>query len=200
MCRNLDHLLLTLDRRRYQASPADQVDRRWTVRQLFIFLGHQIELGVLRARPWPARTWQRLHDLFEYLIERQGLQVGRGGSMLGRHFDPEIAYKRLLLLGLCSRLRGTQRLDEDTRNQLTRWAIESTLVAPEGHLGEYGLIVVETSRDGPPRYRERPVNDPWRGWVLEPPGELLEFAGIQRPALTLAAPRDDTCILFGAWR
>lgn len=200
MCRNLDHLLLTLDRRRYQASPADQVDRRWTIRQLFVFLGHQIELGVLRARPWPPGTWQRLHDLFEYLIERQGLQVGRCDAMLGRGFHPEIAYKRLLLLGLFPPFKGAEQLEDVVANRLTPWAAQSRLAAPEGHLGEYGLIVVETSRDGPPRYRERPVNDPWRGWVLEPPGEFLDFAGIRRPALSLAAPRDEACILFGARR
>ncbi len=74
MCRNLDHLLLTLDRPRLESGPRDDADRRWIIRQLFAYLGHQIEYGILAARPWPPRTWQRLHDLFEYLVERRGLE------------------------------------------------------------------------------------------------------------------------------
>jgi hypothetical protein len=200
MCRNLEHLLLTLDRHRFQSGASDDVDRRWTIRQLFAYLGHQIEYGILGARPWPPRTWQRLHDLFEYLVERRGLELGTGSSDLGQGLDPETAYKRLLLLGLCPRLKGVRRLNGDVVNQLTQWAIESRLGQPAAHLGEYGLIVVETSQDGPARYRKQPADDPWRGWVLEPPGEFLAFAGIQRPSLSLAERGDDTRALFGGRR
>lgn len=200
MCRNLDHLLLALDRRSFGAGPMDNVDRRWTIRQLIRFLGQQIEHGVLYARPLPPRTWLRLHDLFAYLIARGGLMPGSGGSVLGAGFDPETFYKRLLLLGLCPRLLGARALEEDVSNQLMRWAIESRLEEPAGRLGEYGLIVVETSRDAPARFRAQPQNDPWRGWVLEPPAEFLAFAGIRRPALSLVDLDDDTRALGGGNR
>lgn len=196
MCRNLDHLLLALDQRRYRASLTDQADRHWTIQQLFVFLGNQIELSVLGTQPCPPRTWQRLHDLFAYLIEREGLRPETGSADLGWSFDPETAYKRALLLGLLPGRRAVQRPYKKLKNQVTRWAIETRLAAPEGHLGEYGLIVVETSRDGPPRLRTQPVNDPWRGWVLEPPREFLDFLGIHRPALALTDP----WVLSGARR
>jgi hypothetical protein len=191
MCRNLDHLLLTLDRRRFQGGPADDEGRRWTIRQLFVYLGHQIEYGILWSHPWPQRTWQHLHDLFEYLMERRDLQLDTSGWNIGRGFDPETAYKRLLLLSLCPRFAGTRRLDRDTAESLTRWASQTRLVEPAGRLGEYGLLVVETSRDCPPRFRAQPADDPWRGWALEPPPEFLAFAGIQRSSLRLADPGDE---------
>ena len=200
LSRNLDHLLLALDRRRFGAGPLDNADRRWTIRQLFGLLGEQIEHGILYARPLPPRTWLRLHDLFAYLMARGGLMLGTGGSVLGRGFDPETFYKRLLLLGLCPRLVGARPLDEDVSNQLMRWAIESRVEEPAGRLGEYGLIVVETSRDAPAQFREPPQDDPWRGWVLEPPAEFLAFAGIRRPALSLADLGADTRALGGGNR
>lgn len=200
ICHVLDHLLLTLDRRRLRTGPADEEDRRWTINQLLIFLGYQIEYSILAGRPWPPHTWQRLHDLFAYLIERRGLQLGTGSSDLGRGIDPETAYKRLLLLGLCTRFRGARRLDPDLSNQLRRWAVESRLGQPAAHLGEYGLILVETSKDNPPHYRRQPTSDPWRGWVLEAPKEFLAFAGIQRPMLSLWDPSDHTRVLIGGRR
>ncbi|MGE5152491.1 MAG: hypothetical protein ACM3ST_00610 [Bdellovibrio bacteriovorus] len=189
MCRNLDHLLLTLDRRRFHGGRTDDEARRWTIRHLFAYLGHQIEYGLLRSHPWPDRTWQRLHDLFEYLIERRDLGLDAGSW--GNRFDPETAYKRLLLLSLCLRLAGARRLDRDTIQSLTRWASQTRLVEPAGRLGEYGLLIVETSLDRPPRYRAQPADDPWRGWVLEPPPEFLAFAGIRRSSLRLADPGDE---------
>jgi hypothetical protein len=200
MCRNLEHLLVDFDRRRFLAEPGEGEDRRWTIRQLFAFLGLQIERAVLSAQPCPRHTWQRLHDLFGYLIERGGLELGTGSSDIGKGFDPETAYKRLLLVGLCPSLRGARRLDGPVANQIMRWAIESHLAEPVGRLGEYGLIAVETSQDGPPRFREQPADDPWRGWVLEPPAELLDFAGFRRPSLSLTDPRDDGRALLGGSR
>lgn len=196
MCRNLDHLLLTLDRRRFRGGPTDDADRRWTIRQLFVFLGHQIEYGILGGLPWPPRTWQRLHDLFEYLIERRDLELGTANWDTDSGFDPETAYKRLLLIGLCSPPTAARRLEGENADDLTRWAGKTRLVEPAGRLGEYGLLVVETSQDGPPRFREQPADDPWRGWVLEPPAEFLAFAGIERSSLSLVDPDDDTRALF----
>jgi hypothetical protein len=200
MCRNLGHLLVALDHRRFLAEPGEGEDRRWTIRQLFAFLGLQIEWAILQAQPCPPHTWQRLHDLFEYLIERGGLELGTGSSDIGKGFDPETAYKRLLLLSLCPSLEGLRRLDGPVANQIMRWAIESHLAEPAGHLGEYGLIAVETSQDGPPRFREQSVNDPWRGWVLEPPAEFLAFARFRRPSLSLADPRNKGRALLGGSR
>lgn len=185
MCRNLDHLLLALDRRRFRGDDSDAADRRWTIHQLFRFLGYQVEYGILGDRPWPARTWQRLHDLFEYLIERGDLEPGNPCSESRKGFDPETAYKRLLLLSLAPRLRGTGRLDPATSEDLAAWGERTRLVEPAGRLGDYGLLVVESSRDAPARFRPQPADDPWRGWVLEPPTEFLAFAGIERPSLSL---------------
>jgi hypothetical protein len=196
MCRNLDHLLLTLDRRRFRGGPTDDADRRWTIRQLFVFLGHQIEYGILGGLPWPPRTWQRLHDLFEYLIERKDLELGTANWDTDSGFDPETAYKRLLLIGLCSPPAAARRLEGENADDLTCWAGKTRLVEPAGRLGEYGLLVVETSQDGPARFREQPADDPWRGWVLEPPAEFLAFAGIERSSLSLVDPDDDTRALF----
>jgi len=197
MCRNLEHLLVDLDRRRFLTEPGRDADRHWTIRQLFAFLGLQIERAVLSAQPCPPRTWQCLHDLFEYLMERGGLVLGTGRADIGTGFDPETAYKRLLIVGLCPSLQGMRRLDGPIANQIMRWAIESHLAEPVGRLGEYGLIAVEVSRDEPPRFREQPANDPWRGWVLDPPADLLAFAGFRRPFLSIADPRNDGRVLLG---
>lgn len=197
MCRNLDHLLLSLDRRRFRDGPADEADRHWTIRQLFRFLGHQVEYGIVGGLPWPPGTWQRLHDLFEYLIERGDLELGTDIWRRGGGFDPETAYKRLLLIGLCPQLGGARRLERQNAGDLMRWAGQTRLVEPAGRLGEYGLLVVETSQDAPPRFREQPANDPWRGWVLEPPAEFLAVAGIRRSSLSLVDPYDDTRALLG---
>jgi hypothetical protein len=190
MCRNLDHLLLALDRRRFRVRDSVAAERRWTIHQLFRFLGYQIEYGILANRPWPARTWQRIHDLFEYLIERGDLELGYPGAEPGKGFDPETPYKRLLLLSLVPRLRGTRRLDPATSKNLTAWAGQTRLVDPAGRLGDYGLLVVESSRDAPARFRAQPADDPWRGWTLEPPAEFLAFAGIERPSLSLQDPNE----------
>lgn len=200
MCQSLDHLLLTLDRRRFRTSETIEGDRRWTIRQLLLSLGYQIEHGILAERPWPPRTWQRLHDLFAYLIERDGLRLGSGDSGLGRAFDPETLYKRLLLLGLCTGLRGARRLDSEVSNQLTRWAVETRLDQPTAHLGECGLILVETSKDSPAHWQRHPLSHPWRGWVLEAPQGFLAFAGFQRSPLSLWDSNHHAQSLVGARR
>lgn len=197
ICRNLDQLLRSLDRRRHHAGPTDDADRRWTIRQLIRLLGQQIEYGILWARSWPPGTWAHLHDLFAYLVERRGLALGTGSSDLGRGFDPETAYTRLLLLSLCPQLVGTRQLPGDLANQLTRWAIESRLTRLAGRSGESGLIIVETAEDGPPRFAEQPTSRAWRGWVLEPPLEFLAFAGIRRTTLSLEEPGADARGLIG---
>lgn len=195
MCRNLDHLLLAIDRGRFRGDDSDATDRRWTIHQLLRFLDYQVEYGILADRPWPARTWQRIHDLFEYLIERGDLELGYPRAEPGTGFDPETAYKRLLLLSLVPRLRGTRRLDPATSNNLTAWARQTRLVDPAGRLGDYGLLVVESSRDAPARFRAQPADDPWRGWTLEPPAEFLAFAGIERPSLSLQNPNESATFL-----
>lgn len=200
MCRNLDHLLLALDRRRFRVRDWEAADRRWTIHQLLRFLGYQVEYGILADRPWPARTWQRLHDLFEYLIERGDLELGHPSSKPGKGFDPETAYKRLLLLSLVPRLRGARRLDPATSKDLAAWARQTRLADPAGRLGDYGLLVVESSRDAPSRFRVQPVSDPWRGWALEPPAEFLTFAGIERPSLSLQGLNEESLLLRGRRR
>ncbi len=192
MCRNLDHVLIALDRRRFAAGARDLNNRQWTIRQLLKFLGYQIEYGVLGERPLPPLTWQRLHDLFSYLTERGDVRVGEAPAT-GSHFDPEQDYKRLLLLSLIPELSRGRVLPIGLFGQLPTWAQASRLLAPEAYLGRSGLLVVETSKDAPPRWRQQPVSDTWRGWVLETAPAFLDAVGFQRPVLSL----DDGAGLIG---
>lgn len=192
ICRNLDHVLIALDRRRFAAGTRDLDNRQWTIRQLLKFLGYQIEYGVLGVRPLPPLTWQRLHDLFSYLTERGDVRVGEAPAP-GSRFDPERAYKRLLLLSLIPELSRGRVLTTALFGQLPTWAQESRLLAPAAYLGRSGLLVVETSKDAPPRWRQQPVADTWRGWVLETAPAFLDAVGFQRPVLSL----DDGAGLIG---
>lgn len=185
VCRNLDHILLALDKRRFDPGCRHNDLRCWTIRQLFKFLGYQVDYAVIWGQPLPEGTWQRLHDLFAYLLHRGDIRLGEAPSHRATSFDPELSYKRLLLLGLIPRLAG--RVNADHLADLPTWAALTALSDPAGHLGEYGLITVETSKDAPPAHREAPPEDLWRGWVLRAPAAFRTAMGLDAPALSLSA-------------
>jgi hypothetical protein len=184
VCRNLDNILLALDKRRFQPGCEHDDQRCWTIRRLFKFLGYQVDYAVIWGQPVPEGTWQRLHDLFGYLLHRGDVRPGEAPGQPAAGFDPELLYKRLLLLGLIPGLAG--RVNADHLAELPAWAGRTRLCDPAGHLGEYGLIAVETSRDAPAAYRSAPPEDPWRGWVLKVPADFRAAMGLTSPVLTLS--------------
>jgi hypothetical protein len=165
---NLQHLLRELDRSRHFGGASFHEERRWTQRFLIRALGHQIAYAARTGGKVPEGTWLDLHDLFLYLVTRAGLQLRHAGNSqpVDPDFQLEIAYKRLLLIGLHDATPGLPMIDRKRLRQLSRWALDSWLVAPEAMIGRGGLILVEVARDGPPSFSLPLLSEPFRGWVL----------------------------------
>lgn len=177
MAKNLKQTLQDIDS--FADSFKAEMDkrRRWTVRNLFRFIARQIEFSVFWDRPAPTSTWQELHDLFSYVWVR-GYDRPRGSSLrLVRNadFDPQQEYIRMLLLGLAARQSQQRELSPSLLDAIARWAGESRLVAPELHVGELEVFVVEVSRDAPPRKVSGALAESFRGWVLEPAPGFVDY-------------------------
>jgi len=176
MAINLKCLMRDLDRPRYLRQQAWDTKRRWAQTNLMAFLGRQIAYAAATARPVPAGTWQELHDLFVYLVVRTGLRIQQGGAKRRCREDHrfELAYKRLLLLGLALSVSSTRIVEKDLRHRLAGWAHDARLVEPDQFLGHDTLILVEVAKDQPPRWEPATLTDSFRGWVLSPPQAFLD--------------------------
>lgn len=144
--------------------------RRWVLQELLICLGRQIELGALWGRHWPAQTWQELHDLYAYCRGRLGADdrlQPEGG------FDPEMTYKRLLLMGLIADQGAVTLLAPERAGQFAAWVEETELNDPGSYFGVLGTFIVESSRDTPPRRVSGALGAVNRAWVLAVPPDLL---------------------------
>ncbi len=144
--------------------------RRWVLQELFICLGRQVELGALWGRPWPAQTWQELHDLYAYCRGRLGADERlhpEGG------FDPETAYKRLLLMGLIADQGAAILLAPERKGQFAAWVQGAELNDPASYFGVLGTFIVESSRDSPPRRVPGALGAVNRAWVLAVPQDLI---------------------------
>jgi len=179
MTRNLRQALYELDRENGSMLVEDDSERNWLLLQTFRFIGRQLRYGIDWDRSWPKHTWQDLHDLFVYLVVRGTVPLDSGYTVavFDDDFDAQIEYKRLLLLGLADRLTDRRCRTGDFYHMLKRWAADSRLVEPERVLGDSNVIKVEVTRDEPPRLRERPLKDSFRGWVLCPADAFSKYVG-----------------------
>ncbi len=185
MARNLKQVLQDLDRSMDSRSAQVDKSRRWALRNLFRFLGRQIEFGLYWEHPLPPQTWQELHDLYSYVSYR-GIARARGKgrrARSGRDLDPDGEYKRLLLLGLEGRLVQKRPRSSVFLDELDSWAEDTTLESPCSFIGACGLYVAETLSDTPPRLMAGALTESFCGWVLKPAKGFLGY--------TVAAARDD---------
>jgi hypothetical protein len=176
MFKNLRQALEDLNVSRQAFSAETDKRRRWAVRNLFRCLARQIELGLSWQRPVPSNTWQSLHDLYSYVTARG---IARPGSVARRYrrledFDPGVEYRRLLLLGLLEGLLHGRAVPRELIEGVSGWAQDSRLAEPDAYVGAFGVFVVETSRDAPPRFVEGALEGTFRGWVLIPARGFLD--------------------------
>jgi hypothetical protein len=183
MANNCLHLLHELGRGHTGYADSLVQSRQWAVRNAFRFIGREILGAVRTGRLWPAGAWQSLHELFVYLVMRGSVRLHGDALVLSDDaFDPESAYKQLLLIGLLAELVGPDRLTSDTLTRLGVLAKDALLVESDGLVGEFGLILVEVSHDRPPRLRVGSLDDPFRGWVLRVPREFQSLVAALDPA------------------
>jgi len=168
MAENLHRLLEDIDRGRHGVSDERQEQRDWVVRNLIRFLQRELFCSVVAGTPWPVGVWQRLHDLFVYLVFRGNVQL------YGDRDDCEAtyAYRWILLLGLVAERLGSMAVNAQMLRRIGEIAGECRLADADGTLGEYGLILVEVGRDHPPRLLAGALSDGFRGWVLRGPESL----------------------------
>jgi hypothetical protein len=155
---------------------------RWAVSNLFGFMERQVRFGVCLRRPLPGNSWLQIHDTFDYLLGRgkASLDPRAGLSQPDPRRDPTVLYLRLLLLGVLGTLTEGPRPIDSWAETLWPMALDSRLREPEAHLGEFGLFLVETSLDRPPRLLPGALDDAFRGWLLFPgDGFLGEVTRLQ---------------------
>jgi hypothetical protein len=169
--KNLKRTLEVLDRSGGGGISQRDAARRWVLQELFACLGRQIELGALWGRPCPPQTWQELHDLYAYCRARLGSAGERQQSDGG--FDPETAYKRLLLMGLIAGQGAKSLLAPERTGRFAAWVDETELNDPGSYFGVLGAFLVECSRDIPPHRVPGALGSVSRAWVLEAPAELV---------------------------
>jgi hypothetical protein len=170
MAANLQLAVENLNRTRQMAIERSSRFERWAVSHLFAFLERQVRYGVCLRRPLPGNTWLQIHDAFHYLLGRgkASLDPRAGLSQSDPRRDPAVLYLRLLLLGVVGEHTQVPRPINLWYEALWPMALESHLTEPEAHLGEFGLYLVETSFDRPPRFLPGALNDTFRGWILSP--------------------------------
>lgn len=175
MSENLKRLLELVDRERGGVADHRGDRRLWAIRNLYRFMQRDLLAAVQGGRPWSPGAWQRLHDVFVYLVLRGDVQLHEPalGVAGDGELDPEQAYKQTLLVGLISERLGPRALDAKMLQRLALLASECRLVEADAVRGEYGQILVEVGRDRPPELMAGALDEPFRGWVLQGPESLL---------------------------
>lgn len=169
MARASVHLLHELDRGQGFFSEQHADGRVWAIRVALRFFSRGFLYAVATGRPWPPGAWQSLHDLFVYLVMRGTVQIHNEARVADDELDPELIYKRLVMIGLVAERCGHRRIDRSLVRRLRGLAAESRLLASDGFLGEFGLILVDVGRDAPAQVRTSSLDDTFRGWVLRVP-------------------------------
>ncbi|MEA3277230.1 MAG: hypothetical protein U9Q81_18475 [Pseudomonadota bacterium] len=177
MINNLKTTIEGLDRSPMAFARSAAEERRWLVKNLFLFIGRQIEYGLLWDRPWPEHTWQELHDLFLYLSSRKDIALGMESEEAAETFKPENEYKRLLLLGLLGHLVPFRHRPSLPDRRMMSWAEQTRLQDPGAFGGTFGLFVVDVARDEPPTRHSGVLDPRFSGWVLAPAQEFLDEVG-----------------------
>ena len=173
MATNCGYLLHELDHGQGFFSEEHAHGRAWAIRIAFRFYSRELLCAVKTGRAWPVGAWLALHELFVYLVMRGSVRLHAESPTLEEgEFDPELAYKRLLLIGLVTDLFGCERMNVAVVGQLRAIAAGARLVASDGLVGEFGLILVDVGLDCPPQLRGGSLDDPFRGWVLRVPDEF----------------------------
>ncbi len=196
MVRASTHLLRELDHGQGFFSEQHVRGRTWAIRVALRFFSRGVLYAVATGRPWPPGAWQSLHDLFVYLVMRGTVHIhGSSRAAEDDEPDPELVYKRLIMIGLASECCARQRLDARVLARLRTLAAESRLVAADGLIGEFGLILVDVGRDVPAEIRVGSLDDPFRGWVLRAPDAfrtLLHSLGRDRHGIQVSTRQRPT--------
>lgn len=177
MRNNLRVLFFEIDRHRFRADALGDEDRQWVLRNLFKFFRRQVRYALLARQECPSGTWQALHDLFVYLVIRGNVRIDESLAVdfLDDAFDPQLEYKRLLLMGRAHQydLEGSAMLA--MIGHLTEWASRSKLLDPTGLRGSIMQLLVEVAQDRPLRLDAECVQSTFRGWVLDPDRRFVRF-------------------------
>jgi len=157
--------------------PGREAARLWTVQSLFEWLGRQIELCARWGRPWPRQTWQEVHDLYAYWLDRLGSSSSaRERVAIGdEDYDAVPVYKRLLLVGLIATSGAGALLGPAWAGRLDDWARESILLERGGESFARGSYLVELSLDSPPREQMSAADSVRRALILRPPKQLFSL-------------------------
>jgi hypothetical protein len=150
--------------------------RLWLVRSMFYYLVRAVEYAVHCDTPYPSAIWSTAHELYSDLVTWGTAALGiesRGGNA---GFDPQIEYKRLLLLGVTRQLIPVAERSPRLLAGLTSMAKESRLLLSSSYCGAFNLIVVEIFRDEPP-YLSAGIEQGHNGWVFEPAKEFWRLVG-----------------------
>lgn len=175
MITNLKLALLGLDRSTKARARASADDRPWLIRRLFGFLAKSIELSMAMDCPWAPGVWCELHELYYYVLSRQDARIDETREIRDKTFDPELEYKRLLLLGLVRQMgKEMDRLPE-LLQFLPVWAAQTRLKDSHIHEGTFNVYLVEIPKDIPARKCPDVVQATSSAWILEPAPEFLEF-------------------------
>ena len=189
MTQNLKLALVALDRSLDTRAQAAPEDRPWLIRRLFDFFAKSIELSLVERQPWAPGVWVEMHELYFYLLYRQDAGIDEVREWPDETFDPELAYKRLLLLGLVAQVRDIPDLSELLR-QLPAWAEQARLKDPRIYGGVFNVYLVEIAKDQPPALCPNVVQATSGAWILELPRPFLQYFATL-PKRSSMGPADD---------
>ncbi len=172
-CGNLQRLLVDLGQPRYAGQASFGVYREWVLRQLFKGLGSAVESAVRSGESALPGTWKSLHDLFVYLDGRDELGGTAAHGRAG--FNPEVEYKRLLLMGALAEYVRAVWILEAIGPRLREWASDSQVRPDVRVVGASALLRLTLSEDAPPRHARPGDAQPYNGWVLEPAQAYTDY-------------------------
>jgi hypothetical protein len=165
----------------------------WALQQQFVLLGRQVESAIAARREPPFATWLELHGCFAYFQERvQPVLDGGDAAHYGDDWQAEVAYKRLLLLGLLAASNAKLVPNPAFGSRLRTWVAGTGLVAAGSMAGQSGLWVVDVGVDEPARWTNGPIAQGAGGWVLVPPDDAATYLQTSAPLPSSAAGPDRT--------
>jgi len=175
MAKNLKLALLDLDRSTTARALASAEDRPWLIRRLFGFLARSIELSMTTGRPWAQGIWSELHELYYYVLYRQDAEIDETREIRDMTFDPELEYKRLLLLGLARQMGKIVDSMPELMQRIPMWARQTRLKEPRIYEGTFGVYLVDITKDVPARECPDVVQATSSTWILEPAHGFFDF-------------------------
>ena len=175
MAKNLKLALLDLDRSTTARALASAEDRPWLIRRLFGFLARSIELSMTTGRPWAQGIWSELHELYYYVLYRQDAEIDETREIRDMTFDPELEYKRLLLLGLARQMGKIVDSMPELMQRIPMWARQTRLKEPRIYEGTFGVYLVDITKNVPARECPDVVQATSSTWILEPAHGFFDF-------------------------